>query len=96
MSTSCDAPTRHPARTFVVVWIALLALLALTITSAFVPMGRWNLVANLAIAAAKAALVVVFFMQLRRATATTRLMALAGLAWLGLLALLAGLDFAMR
>jgi cytochrome c oxidase subunit 4 len=83
-------------RTYIVTWIALLALLALTTASSFVPMGRWNLVANLAIAAGKALLVALVFMRLRTATTTTRLVAVGGLAWLALLALLGGIDFAMR
>ncbi|MFO1397017.1 MAG: cytochrome C oxidase subunit IV family protein [Burkholderiales bacterium] len=83
-------------RACVLAWIGLLLLLAATVGSAFVAMGRWNLVANLAIAAAKAAVVVVVFMQLRTASTTTRLAAAAGVAWLALLVLLAGVDFAAR
>jgi cytochrome c oxidase subunit 4 len=83
-------------RTYLWTWIALLALLALTVGSSFVAMGRWNLVANLAIAGGKAVLVVLFFMELRKASTTTRVVAIGGLAWLAILVILAGADFAMR
>ena len=83
-------------RGYLFAWTALLALLALTVASSFLAMGRWNLVANLAIAGAKALLVAIVFMDLRGAATTTRLAAVAGLAWLALLAALGGADFVMR
>jgi cytochrome c oxidase subunit 4 len=85
-------PLRHYAWT----WLALLVLLALTAGSAFVPMGALNLVANLAIALAKALLVVFAFMHVRRGTPMIRVFALAGLLWLALLAGLSATDFAVR
>jgi cytochrome c oxidase subunit 4 len=83
-------------RVYLLTWAALLALLSLTTASSFLAMGRWNLVVNLAIATAKALLVAIVFMGLREAQATTRLVAIGGLAWLAILALLAGADFAAR
>ena len=55
-------------RAYIVSWLALLALLALTTASAFVPLRGFNVVVNLGIALAKAALVVIVFMHLRRGT----------------------------
>jgi len=80
----------------VLTWLALMALLALTAGSAFVPMGMLNLVVNLAIALAKALLVVFMFMHVRRGTPMIRVFALAGLMWLALLAGLSCTDFAVR
>lgn len=78
------------------VWLALMALLATTFATAFVPMGAFNSVVNLAIAVVKAALVAVFFMHLRRPDATLRLAATAGLFWLGILFVLTFSDFLTR
>jgi cytochrome c oxidase subunit 4 len=80
----------------VLVWLALLALLAATAASAYIPMGAWNNVANLAISCVKALLVAAFFMHLRRAPALLRLVALAALLWLGLLFGLSWTDYATR
>jgi cytochrome c oxidase subunit IV len=63
----------------------LLALLALTVGLAFIDMGPFNLLMALLIAAAKAALVVLFFMEVRYSSRLTWIMAGAGLLWLLLL-----------
>ncbi len=65
-------------------WVALLLLLALTAGSALMPMGMFNAVANMAIAVAKALLVMVFFMKLRTDQPLVRIVAAAGFAWLAL------------
>lgn len=83
-------------RRLVLTWLALLALLALTTASAFVPLGGFNVVVNLGIALAKAALVVVVFMHLRRGTPMIRIFALAGVMWLCFLVMLSLTDFAAR
>ncbi len=54
------------AKTYVFVWIALLCLTGLTIKAAQMKMGEWSMVANIAIASAKAGLVLWFFMHLRQ------------------------------
>jgi len=40
--------------TYVLTWLGLMALLALTFGSAYLPMGAWNSAANMAISCAKA------------------------------------------
>lgn len=52
-------------RTFVFVWISLLALTVLTILSARLELGAWSMSANLLIASTKAGLVLWFFMHLK-------------------------------
>jgi cytochrome c oxidase subunit 4 len=84
------------SRALVLTWLALLALLALTTASAFVPLHGFNVVVNLGIAFAKAALVVVVFMHLPRGTPMIRIFALAGVLWLCLLVALSLTDFAAR
>jgi cytochrome c oxidase subunit IV len=49
---------------YLYVWIALLALTALTVTSASLDLGKVSIVAVLAIAAGKSTLVLLFFMHL--------------------------------
>ena len=85
-----------PMRTYVRTWLALLVLLALTCGSAFVPLGGFNLVANLGIALAKALLVVFVFMHVREGTPMVRVAAVAGVLWLCVLAGLSVVDFATR
>jgi len=79
-----------------VAWLALLALLALTCGSAFVPLGAWNAAINMGIAAIKALVVLIVFMKLGRAATTVRLAALLAIATLALLAGLTLTDFVPR
>jgi cytochrome c oxidase subunit IV len=74
-----------PVSTYVAVFVALLFLTALTTGMAWVDMGRWNLIVALAIAVAKASLVVLFFMHLRYNKGLSRLAIVAALFWLGLM-----------
>ena len=84
------------ARTDLYAWIALLALLALTCGSSYVPMGTINMVVNLAVAAVKALVVALVFMRLGSERPVLRLVALIGMVWLALLAGLSATDFAAR
>jgi cytochrome c oxidase subunit 4 len=83
-------------RPYVFTWLALLTLLAMTTASAFVPLGRFNVVVNLAIALVKALLVVFVFMHVRRGSPMIRVFAVAGVLWLCLLAGLSLTDLATR
>jgi cytochrome c oxidase subunit 4 len=77
-------------------WLALMALLALTTASSYIPMGAWNSVANMGISCAKALLIALFFMHLRGAGVLLRIAALTGLVWLALLFGLSWSDFGTR
>ncbi|MGZ3183685.1 MAG: cytochrome C oxidase subunit IV family protein [Telluria sp.] len=83
-------------RPLILTWLALLVLLALTAGSALLRLGAWNGIVNWAVAVAKALLVALVFMRLRRAPALLRVAALAGLATLVLLVLLSSTDYATR
>ena len=85
-----------PLSLYVRAWIALLALLAATCASSFVPMGNFNIVINIGIAWVKALIVALFFMHLRTGRAIIRLVALAGVAWLLFLVGLSSADFLLR
>ena len=52
-------------KTFILVWITLLCLTGVTIMAAYMQMGEWSMVANIAIASAKASLVLWLFMHLK-------------------------------
>lgn len=78
------------------VWAGLMALLALTIVYAYVPALPAKTEAALAIGAAKALLIAVFFMQLRHAAALVRIAAASGLCWLALLYLFTFADYLTR
>ena len=78
------------------IWAALLVLLGLTFALAYVPLGPFNAVTALGIAAIKAGLVALLFMGLRRSGSLIRLAAAAGLFWLIILFALTLSDFLTR
>jgi cytochrome c oxidase subunit 4 len=87
----------RPPRAIVLAFAALLALLALTVTLAYQPLGLFNAAAALIIATVKAALVAAVFMELAyKPRALTVAFAGAGFFWLGILLWLALSDFATR
>ena len=53
--------------TYIAVFVALMVLLVATIAVTYVDVGRWNIIIALAIAIAKAALIVTYFMHIRYA-----------------------------
>ncbi len=74
-------------RSYVISWLVLLCLLALTIASAFIPLGHVNAAVNLTISVTQTAIVLLFSMHLRAAHPTIRLVALVG--FFGILILIA-------
>ena len=83
-------------RLYLVVFVVLLALTALTVLVASVDLGPLNTPVALVIAAGKAMLVVLFFMHLKEAPGILWLAAGAGFFWLGILILLTMSDVATR
>ena len=81
---------------YVGVGIALLALLGLTLALAMVDLGPLNLPVAMAIASAKAGLVVVFFMHVRSSSRVMKIAAMAGLFWLAFMFGLTLSDFLTR
>lgn len=93
----------HPPRTLrailrhtVPVWLALGALLALTVLLAYRPLGRLALPVSLGIAFAKAGLIGLGFMNLRRPVPLLRLAGTAPLLWIAFLFALILADLATR
>jgi cytochrome c oxidase subunit IV len=88
--------TRYPPTILLLSWLALLALLALTVFLAYQPLGPLNMWIALAIAILKGLIVLAVFMELRERGGLTIAFAAAGFFWLGVLLWLAGVDFATR
>jgi cytochrome c oxidase subunit IV len=78
------------------VWAALMALLALTVGAAFLPIGMAKPWVAYAIATAKAILILWFFMEMRRESGLARLAAIAGFVWLAILIMLTATDYLTR
>ena len=83
-------------RTYVLVFLALLALTAATIGLCYVDLGAWHSTVGLAIAASKAVLIVLFFMHVLHGKRLIWMVALSGLFWLGILMALTLTDYASR
>jgi cytochrome c oxidase subunit 4 len=87
----------HPATTtYIAVFVALLALLGLTVGIAEVEFGAWNFPIAAAIATAKAALIILYFMHVRYSQPLTWLVATAGFFWLAILFSLTMADYLTR
>jgi cytochrome c oxidase subunit IV len=78
------------------IWLALFVLLAITVGSAYLPLGAANGAINLGVAAAKTALIALFFMNLLMSSVLVRLAAAAGMFWLVFLFALTAGDYLTR
>ncbi len=85
-----------PKITYVIIGVILLGLTLATYLAALVDLGPWNTVIALGIAAIKATLIALIFMQLRYSQGLTRIVLGAGLLWLGILIVGTLDDFATR
>jgi cytochrome c oxidase subunit IV len=83
-------------KTYLLVWIGLMIMLAATLIAAAFDLGWLNLVIALVIAVCKALLIAIFFMHLRVSSRATWVFAGAGLFWLGILLALAMSDYLSR
>jgi cytochrome c oxidase subunit 4 len=83
-------------RTYIVVWIGLLGLLALTVGAAYVPLGEFNTITAVSIAVIKAVIIALYFMHLRYSPRLTWVFAGAGFFWLLILFTLSLGDYATR
>ena len=82
--------------TYLLVFVALLILLAATVAVAYVDLGFLNPILTITIAVIKALLILLFFMHLRYSSALTWIVAMAGFFWLGILLVLSMSDFLTR
>ncbi len=83
-------------KTYALVYVGLLILTLTTWGVAYLKMGPFNLLAAVAIAIAKASVVVLYFMHVRHSIRLTRIIIGAGLFWLGILFWLTMSDYLTR
>ena len=83
-------------RTYILVFLALMVLTAITVLVAFQDFGPWNDVVALTIAVIKASLVVLFFMHIYHSTRLSKLVVVSGLVWLFILIGLTLSDYLSR
>ncbi len=84
------------ARTYVLNGIALLILLAVTAFLAKIDLGAWNTPVAMAIAVAKALLVITLFMEVKVSPRLIWLAASIGFFWLAILAVAVWTDVVTR
>ena len=82
--------------TYVFVLLGLLVLTLATYLAAKVDLGKLNIMVAFAIATAKGALVVLYFMHARYSSRVTRVVIGAGLGWLAILFTLTLSDYLTR
>ncbi|MGZ4812653.1 MAG: cytochrome C oxidase subunit IV family protein [Terriglobales bacterium] len=86
-----------PRKTYIWVWVALMALMMLTAGLSRINLGEWSTVVALVIAAIKALLVVLFFMHVRYEDQKMAwVFVLAGFFWLAILLTLTMTDYMSR
>ena len=83
-------------KTYVLIFLTLLALTGLTVWVAQFNLGAMSDVVALAIAAAKALLVILFFMHVKESSRLTKLVVAAGFFWLALFVGLILTDYLSR
>lgn len=67
---------------YLLAWVILLALLGLSVLTAYLPLGAFHPLANFTIAIIQTAIVFTMFMRLREPPAIKRVFAGAGFFWL--------------
>jgi caa(3)-type oxidase subunit IV len=77
-------------------WLALVALFAANIGSAYLSLGNGNIAINLLIVGAMIAVLATFLMDLRNATTLLRIIAVSGLFWTTIMFALTFNDYLSR
>jgi cytochrome c oxidase subunit 4 len=86
----------EPQKTYIIIFLCLIALTLLTTGVAFIDLGPLNTPVALLIAFCKMLLVIYFFMHLRHSSSLVRIVLLAGFFWLALLIVLTSSDYRTR
>jgi cytochrome c oxidase subunit IV len=95
-TASHPAPAHPSVAGLIANFMALMLLLAATVGIAEVDLGRGNFIASTAIAATKAILIMVVFMNLVYSKPLTRIVVCAGFFWLAILFALSFSDYLTR
>lgn len=83
-------------KTYVKTFLSLIGLLALTVGANFLNLGPFSVVVALGVAFAKAALIILFFMEVRYSPPLVWLFAAAGFVWLVILLVISMSDYTTR
>jgi len=86
----------RPVKDYIAVFLALMAFTALTVYASFVDLGPASTFVALGIAAAKATLVILYFMHVKGSTRLVPVVILSGLFFLFILFLFLAADYGTR
>src|SRR5215213_3799077 len=84
------------AKSYILIFLALIVLTVLTTAVAFVDLGAANIVVALGIATCKMLLVALFFMHVKHSSALTKLVIVGALLWLAIMIGFTLADFHTR
>jgi cytochrome c oxidase subunit IV len=87
---------RASVRGLVIVYLALVALLGVNLGLSYLPLGIFNPISNLGIAALQAGLIMAVFMGLRWSSPLVRVVAIGGVFFLSFLVVLLLADYLTR
>ena len=90
-----EQPVVSP-RTYLIVWVVLIALTVTTVGITFLPLGHWHTSIGLAIAVGKASLVVLFFMHALRSQRLVWIVIGGSVLWLSIMLSLTLSDYWSR
>jgi cytochrome c oxidase subunit 4 len=85
-----------PVKTYVGVFLALIALTITTVVVSKIDLGEYNFIVAMTIAVIKGTLVVLFFMHVKQSTSMTKLFVLAGFFWSAILFVFVLSDYLSR
>ena len=88
--------TKHQRPECIVIYLALLVLLATGLASLFFHLGPWQPAIPLVVAAVQAILVILFFMHVRSSSQLIWLLAGGGFLWLAILLVLVLSEYLSR
>jgi cytochrome c oxidase subunit IV len=91
-----DTETISSVPTLLLTFLGLMVLLAITVAASFIDVGTYRALISVAVAIAKALLVMIFFMHLRGSNRLLWVFAGAGFFWLSILMILTIGDFVTR
>jgi cytochrome c oxidase subunit 4 len=85
-----------PIRTYFFVFVALMALLVLTVVVSWIPLGSGNLAVAMTIGIIKATLIILFFMHVRYSSKLVWVFAASSFVWLAIMLLITFSDYLSR
>jgi len=85
-----------PVRIYLIIFVSLMVLTAVTVAVARLDLGSWNSIVALTIAVCKATLVVLYFMHIRYSSRLTWVFVGAGIIWLIILVSFTLSDYLTR